>query len=149
MYDDVDLVDEIADVEIDGVHAFGDSIPCINLYLIAVNEVGSRVIHESPGHRKQGAWHEHVVGVDPHHILAGGHGSARIDGIALSPIGPGMPVGDPVFILSDDLCALVGGSTVDDDVLQVGVSLVMDGDDGPFQEGGLVEGGSDDRDLRP
>ncbi len=74
---------------------------------------------------------------------------ALVDGMRLASIGLTDPIRQPVFILTDDVHAAVIGAAVNDDILNVGVVLVQDRQDGLLQELGLIVRWSNNADPRP
>lgn len=133
-HDDVDLVKEIRDVKINCKDPLGYSVLSINLYLVSIDEMGLGVFPESLRKFSESSGKKHIVGVDPHHVFSSGMGRADVDGVALAPVGAGMPVGKAVLIPQEDFQAAVGGPPIDDDVLHVLIILIVNGEDGSFEE---------------
>ena len=63
--------------------------------------------------------------------------------MALAALRFAHPVCQLLFVLSDNLNAVIRAAAVDDDVLKIRVTLLQDGEDGLFKELPLVEGGGD------
>jgi len=147
--DDIDLIEEVLEIEVNGVHALGDPVGFIHLHLVPVEKVRIGVFPDEVTNPVKRAGEKEVIGVDPGHEETGGLTCALVDGVALALVRPGVPVRQPVLIFLQDPGTGIGGTAVYHDVLQVRVALVVDGEDGPLQKFGLVEGWGDDGDPRP
>ncbi len=142
-------VEEVLEVEVDSVCALGDPVRFIHLHMVTVEKVCIGVLSYKVTDPVKRTWQEEVIGIDPRHEKTGGFARALVDGVALTLVRPRVPISKTVLIFFEYLDAAVGGSTVNDDVFEVGIQLVVDGEDSPLQEVGLVKGWGDDRDLRP
>ena len=85
----------------------------------------------------EGARQIDVVGVEPAQKVTGGSSEALLQSVILSLIWLANPVGQVGLVPTDDLYAAVGGAAINDDVLQVWVLLVENGQDSLFEEGSL------------
>ena len=99
-------------------------------------QVGSRDVHR--------ARLITIIRIQPRQDVPRGPSPALVDGIRLPVVRLRYPVNQPGFIPANHLHAAVGAAAVDDDVLQVGVSLQQYRPDGLLDELSLVVRGGND-----
>src|SRR4051812_30359321 len=92
---------------------------------------------------------EAVVAVEPGQDLATRPCYALVDGVALSPVGLALPMGQKISVAGKNALRLVRRATVDDNVLEVWITLVGDRKDRVLDESAVVEGWRYDRDPGP
>src|SRR5437016_1030235 len=119
--------------------------------LVDVQSVRERDVHRGVRPKQLGGLVKNTREVDivrvlPADEIARGPGKPLVEGVALPGIPLTHPVGEPALVLLDDLHAAVARAAVDDQVLEIGIVLVQDAEDGSLQELRLMEGGRHDRD---
>ena len=97
----------------------------------------------------QGAGEIEIVGIEPGHDLAVGAGQAVMEHGAESAIGLGDDLAEMGTVFFENGWAAIGAGVLHDDVLEVGVALAENGEEGFFEVGLLVVAGGDDGDPGP
>lgn len=137
------------DVEINCIDPLCYPVVLIYFYHIAVDHICIRILPKKSTHCFQGPGEKNVVGIDPRHVAARSLCCADVDRVPLTTVGLAPPVGQERFVPPDNINAPVIGTTVYDNVIQVGIVLIVNGYDGFFQEGCLVKRGSNYSDPGP
>jgi N-acetylglucosaminyldiphosphoundecaprenol N-acetyl-beta-D-mannosaminyltransferase len=81
---------------------------------------------------------ENIIGIEPTHDVARRSIETLLDSVGLTVIFFNLKIGKILVIFFYDLRAIISGATVDYYIFKIGVMLVDDGENGPFQEFTLV-----------
>ena|SRR5438128_3139394 len=114
---------------------------------VATNPLTVSMSFEMIGDGRQRARQIEIVAVDKAKDIARGLLETFIDGMHLPAIFLADPVGEMLFVLTNDVDAFVVAAAVDDDVLKRLVPLIEHRQDRFFEKLSLIKRGRDDADL--
>jgi len=102
---------------------FQDLVAGVDPVEIPVHHVEIRLSGEPECNALDSALHIHIVGIEVCGNASRDPVQPFLDGVSLTMIRLTHPVRDPLFIFADDIKAAVAGAAVDDEVLQIRISL--------------------------
>jgi len=83
---------------------------------------------------KQAVELKHVAGIKPAHDLAGGAGEACIECGVKTLVGLARGISEIGLVFADDCGSGVGGAVIDDDVFEIGIILIENGENGRLKK---------------
>src|SRR5258708_2766458 len=91
------------------------------------------------GHHRERARQIEVIAVNKAEDVAGRLRDTLVNCMDLTPIFLADPERESIFIATNDLEGFIGATTVDNDVLEIGIILIENRQNRLFQEAALIE----------